>query len=302
MNNTIPFVFNSVQKQEFTIETDKRKENKKSVFFLKQNIGSNHQIEKIPNKKQIKTNNEKTEFSEPEDTKRLFINMMKTIKTKQFVNKLKKTSIFSSSVPEKPLLINDLTYFDSKALNNDDENKNKKCIKIIFLWNFLKEKIVKKMAIKLIHPFEKQKIFWDIFLFLNTLLLFFYIPFTMAFDFLEKEEREFFQQIQFVIYLIDMIINLNTSYIDNGILIKDRMKVFSNYMRTFFLWDLLTIISLAGKNDYFPQGKSNHFDFLFFVQLFFFTKIKLFYLKYQNLKEIFCLDKKLKGSFSNFIF
>ena len=117
----------------------------------------------------------------------------------------------------------------------------------------------------------------------------------MSFEFLEPMDRENFEKVQFVIYLIDIIINLNTSFIENGVLIEERMKVFSNYIQRFFIWDFLTIISLAGKNNYFPHEMNDHKNVLIFLQLLFFTKIKLFQVRYNHIKEIFCLDTKLKG-------
>ena len=92
-----------------------------------------------------------------------------------------------------------------------------------------------------------------------------------------------------------MIMNLNTSYIDNGLIVKERMKVCNNYLRTLFLWDLLTMISLLGKNDYIPSGESDPYSV--YIQLLFFSKFKLFQVRFKNIKEIFCLDTKLKGIF-----
>lgn len=228
------------------------------------------------------------------------------LKIKRFINRLKQIANLNTSSPGQALFINDLAFFNA-TLSNDETQKSKKGLKNFFLLRnvfylavclqrFL-FKIFKNFQLEPFHPFELKKISWDIFLFLNTLILFFYVPLTFSFNVLQADIRDAFQRLQFAIYIIDMLINMNTAYIDNGVLIKERWKSFSNYWQTFLFWDLLTVISVAQKNDFLSNnndyGVMNPFVF---VQLLFFAKFKMFQVRFNNIKEIFCLDIKLKGN------
>lgn len=220
-------------------------------------------------------------------------------KVKRFINNMKRLINLNSFSNETVTFLNDLTYFNEHEIKNAHHSYSKCPIfskTFYFIARFIEKYLffIKKFAIKTFYPFEKKKIIWDIFLFFNTLLLFFYIPLTMAFNFFEQGDRDVFMRVQLGIYIVDLIINLNTCYIDNGVIIKERIKVFIHYVKHFFVWDLLTILSLLGKNNYILNEKEE-INLLNLLQLMFFMKFKLFQIRFKNIKEIFCLDKKLKG-------
>jgi len=147
------------------------------------------------------------------------------------------------------------------------------------------------------------KITWDIFLFLNTLVLFFYIPLTLSFEVIEDDKfKNSFNIFQFGIYLFDMCINLNTAYIDNGVLVKERKQICKQYLRGSFVLDFIAISSLVTKNDeFFGIQKTQKQNILLF-QLLFFVRIKTFRARFNKIKEFFCLDSKLKGNFFHYFF
>lgn len=227
------------------------------------------------------------------------------LKVKRFINNMKRLINLNSFSNETVTFLNDLTYFNEHEIKTAHSSFSKCPIFLktfYFLTRFIGKYLffIKKFALKTFYPYEKKKIIWDIFLFLNTLLLFFYIPLTMAFNFFEQMHRDVFMRVQLAIYIVDMVINLNTCYIDNGVMIKERIKVFIHYFKHFFVWDLLTILSLLGKNNYILNEKEE-LDFLNLLQLMFFMKFKLFQIRFKNIKEIFCLDKKLKGIYCYFL-
>lgn len=220
-------------------------------------------------------------------------------KVKRFINRLRRIANLNSGSPAYPLFIHDLAFFSANRPSEPAANTRVSLAKkLCWFAGCLKVRCFRAVAgvrIGPLHPFERAKISWDIFLFLNTLLLFFYVPLTLSFEFLDGGARLMFGRLQLAIYLLDIVINMNTAYIDNGVLIRERLKSFRNYMRTFFVWDLLTVISVAGKNDFLVDGEGGADNKLFFIQLLFFTKFKMFQVRFNNIKEIFCLGTRLKG-------
>ena len=289
----------ALQKQESDLLIDYNKKLPNAIFFKQIFTSDDNETSALRHEIKQTTNPDNNLISD--ETNRPILTTNVGIKVRKFANKLKKYASLNSVAPDKAIYLNDMAYFNPIFSKTDSSEKGKNSkidyfLRHFYMPNFWKNKFMRifKRLFKPIHPFAKKKILWDIILFLNTLLLFFYIPFTMGFDFMHDDERDVFQRCQFVIYLVDMLINLNTSFIDNGVIIQDRMKVASHYISNFFIWDLLTIISLAGKNDFIPQG-INSGNQTIYLQLMFFTKFKLFQVRFNNIKEIFCLDTKLKG-------
>ena len=225
------------------------------------------------------------------------------ILAKKFVTQLKKNANLNEAILSKPVeLVNDLSH--SQILKKNTSNRNGKLNKIFVtlkkLILFLVKnqtttqlfKNLKKMGI--IHPFEKAKIFWDILLFMNTLLMFFYVPFTLSFEIINEVKWNIFHFLQFIIYLIDMIISLNTSYIDKGVLVKEKISVLNNYLYGFFIFDSIAILSLFAR-DY----ESSNDPKLIFFQLLIFCLFPSFRQKFERIKEYLSLSHRLKG-FYNF--
>ena len=149
----------------------------KSQFFFKQKMGLSEETPQI-----ARIQNEITDIWQSDVTIRTLIDPVKNgmyFKVKKFVNRLKNLSNLNSSSPNATSLINDITFFPSKFSDADTIKNEKNSLFAKFLGLFsgfllLKVKIMsffKNWAIKPTNPFERKKIIWDIFLFINTLIL-----------------------------------------------------------------------------------------------------------------------------------
>ena len=156
-------------------------------LFIKTTLTNPQEIEIFPEKRVIhepqvdflhKTQQSVIPISyNSEETARPLINRMNNavqLHARKLLSGLKRLANLSIPSTEQTHLINDLAASNSLSTNDIKEN-----VENTFIY-----RLYKKITLNPIHPFEKHKICVDIFLFLNTLLLFFYIPFTMGFDFL----------------------------------------------------------------------------------------------------------------------
>ena len=101
--------------------------------------------------------------------------------------------------------------------------------------------VSKFLSLPTFHPFQKICITWDALIFLNTLFLFFYIPLKDGFDIMDDEEIRVFEGMEIVVYLLDLIVNLNTSQFIDGFLIENRRRIWVNYQNQ-FIYDFLAIL------------------------------------------------------------
>jgi len=215
---------------------------------------------------------------------------------KKFISILKKAAYLNSYImPKTAILLDDLTFFISdkkKTLKRHKLFMIIYWIKRVFFEYYCKGKF-KHFEFKAIHPFEKTKVGWDIFMFLNTFIMFFFIPMQLSFVLMETNLDTLYT-FQFVIYFLDIMINFNTCYLDNGVLIKDRTKICVNYLKENFVLDLIALFGLLMKQHYFIADKED--ENVFYFKLLFFAKVKPFKNRFNKIKEYFCLDSKMKGS------
>ena len=140
-------------------------------------------------------------------------------------------------------------------------------------------KICEKMLnIPIIQPFSKFKMLWDLFLFLNTIFLFFYIPANLCFM-LKSEKSLRIPEIG--MYIFDVLININLSFNNH-----DRGKSLTFYFKNFLFFDILALLSLI-----FDYDPIIAYDSLFWkaviIKLLFFVKIHNIRKKFHELKEYF---------------
>jgi len=230
------------------------------------------------------------------------------ILTKKFITLLKRNANLNTILSPKIVsFLQDLSYFHIPS-----EFSTRKKGKLGLMFNWIKKKAtpffvneknknfwlkIKKSTMRSINPFDRMKIFWDIFLFVNTLLMFFYIPLTLSFQFLNDSDRDTFHYTEFVVYIFDLCINFNTGYIDNGVVVKERKKILKNYLKGVLVFDIVAMISLIAKNEDFYNGDGDPNDKFLFFQLFFFALFPSLQAKFNRIKEYFCLDSKVKGFF-----
>ncbi|EWS73856.1 cation channel family protein (macronuclear) [Tetrahymena thermophila SB210] len=97
--------------------------------------------------------------------------------------------------------------------------------------------------IPVILPYNKVSIFWDFitisFIFLNSFLL----PFEIAFNNGENV-NPLIAQITQLVFLLNFLVQMNTAYYENGVLQKNRSKIFINFLQNHLLFDCVAYLSL----------------------------------------------------------
>lgn len=92
-------------------------------------------------------------------------------------------------------------------------------------------------------PYSSFTKYWNIFLILLLMHVFFIMPWTMAFsDSFTLGLWFFIEAIVDFCFFLDILITLNTAYLTSDeILISDRKKIFFNYLRGFLIIDILSV-------------------------------------------------------------
>ena len=97
----------------------------------------------------------------------------------------------------------------------------------------------------LIYPEDQPKVFWDLFITTVLLVSCLLTPFNLAFGELNNDPLEWII-INYTIdicFLIDIIIIFNSAFYDNEfIVVEDRKIIAKEYLRSWFIIDLLAII------------------------------------------------------------
>ena len=100
--------------------------------------------------------------------------------------------------------------------------------------------------VKVFSPEHTIRIFWDFLLLFSLIVNIFYIPLTIGFeiqnDYLHFEvDNIIFNILPNFVFMMDMIINMNTAYYSKGDYVQKRKKIFKNYLRSYFFIDSITI-------------------------------------------------------------
>ena len=82
------------------------------------------------------------------------------------------------------------------------------------------------------NPDSNYRLGWDILLFFLLLINFIYVPMKLTFDEMKSDSLFIYLDIvPMIIFSIDILIVLNTSYFSKGLLITKKSKIFRNYIR-----------------------------------------------------------------------
>jgi len=96
----------------------------------------------------------------------------------------------------------------------------------------------KKKIKKVIAPNGKIRVVWDIFI----MLLIFYdlimVPLTLCFNVTIGSVDAYWDPVMLLFYVLDIMMNFNTGFYDKGVLVLDRTRVFTNYMKGWFWIDM----------------------------------------------------------------
>ncbi len=223
---------------------------------------------------------------------------------KKFTNILKRVTLnrtpkFQSK--ENFNIINDLVFFSDVWKQNELKlNEKSMSQKTLFLENLNK---------KTSHFFENFQVFdnssiymiiWNLFHLLFILYFFFTIPLEVCFDVkFNHEAVYYFQYIAGYFFLGDILINFNTAVYLKGKLIKTRHKIVKNYIKTNFLKDIISILSIFMQ---IYKNKSNDLTFstlvMILFQILFFLRMRNFSSILKNLEEMFFIGQSLQNTLS----
>ena len=168
------------------------------------------------------------------------------------------------------------------------------------------------MKIPLINPNNKLKVIWDIVIMCITLLHFYIIIFMLAFESEMHQELDIYKKSlityqQWLLFLtilipIDIFHKMNSGYFDNGKIVKDRIKIIKNYVKTHFPWDfasyLTFIIDFAIR-----ESDERSQDFSIPAQLFkilFFLRLPILQNLIENVEETINFNDKIEAFISIF--
>ena len=153
------------------------------------------------------------------------------------------------------------------------------------------------LKLQVFKPFHPIMMFAKALSILNLILLFLYIPFEVGFwMFFEKKFNNMLLGIFLVFLLFDAIRKINTGYFTNGILIKSRIDILSNYLRKDALVDFITIFAVFF--EYLTQKPEfgNEHSLIKLVKFMIFVKGAQFKQLYDELVQHFKIDIYFKGS------
>ena len=163
------------------------------------------------------------------------------------------------------------------------------------MFSFTQRKIMQFLLlwgkVEVFQPYDRLKIVWD---FLNVFFIFIgfiFIPVIIFFDLQESDYNWFlYNYVLFfmkLIFLMDILVNLNTAYYKKGGVIEERTKIAKKYLRNTFIFDFLAVGSFIIFTD--------KFYYLRYFLLFFFLKLFVLFKKMNKLEQILVLKEKGKG-------
>lgn len=192
-------------------------------------------------------------------------------------------------------IINDQAFWD-----NEKTLKEKKILKgsitlsklLYFLYkiiDYLAQKIQWDKFV-LIHPYSKMKLLWESMVSLLIIFLMFYIPLSLAFSlsFINSSQKMMIS----VIFIIDMIFEMNTLYFKNGLEVHNRRNIIMNYLKGHFIFDFFSLTSLYFQSQFHYDVSSlikGSVYFLFFSKFFSLMKFS------KKITNRFQLSRKWKG-------
>jgi CRP-like cAMP-binding protein len=98
----------------------------------------------------------------------------------------------------------------------------------------------KKRVFTIIHPYDRFRRMFDVTTVVWVLLLVFFIPMEIGFDWYETVtwQKVLFTALD-IWFALDIMLNFRTGYINHGTVVMDSKKIASHYLSTWFLVDLL---------------------------------------------------------------
>ena len=94
--------------------------------------------------------------------------------------------------------------------------------------------------------------FWTIFSLIFFIFIILIAPLDIGFNILIKNEENFFDlltkafiyKIAIIIFVLDMLINMNTAFYSKGVLVLEKSLIVKNYFKKYFFQDLSSLLNL----------------------------------------------------------
>ena len=168
-------------------------------------------------------------------------------------------------------LIGDNSYFFNPHSNCElnEQLENEKMLiyqtetKSKFIYKLKRMKFsIKKLVIKIFYPLKKKylkiytflpdsnfSLFWDIINICFLQFVLFYFPYHLGVEFFTRNHVNAYYDflrlyLPFAIFLIDVFIHFHTAFYSMGILIKSKSLIAKEYITTYFLPDIFSLIIL----------------------------------------------------------
>ncbi|KAL4502425.1 hypothetical protein ABPG72_012012 [Tetrahymena utriculariae] len=114
-------------------------------------------------------------------------------------------------------------------------------IERVYNFIFLLDRII-----PLINPFSFFMMIWDFIIILLSIFNLLFIPYYICFIGYEQAQNitSLLQRISYTIYLIDILVSMNTSNYVKGELVQERKKVIKGYFRKYLFQDVICLLCL----------------------------------------------------------
>ena len=153
------------------------------------------------------------------------------------------------------------------------------------IWKIFEKFGVSNSIFEVFHPYNRINIIWDMIHFLIILILLFFIPIEVCFD---LDVPKLLNGLLILFFVGDIVINFNTSFFRKGTLVKKRVSIIRNYLKTDFCTDFISLIFYV--IDLRDSGNFVLLKFLCFLRWKKLGKINL------KLQEKFKLNVKIHSS------
>ena len=235
-------------------------------------------------KSQVEMSNASPKNMFPQDLLKFHIekeNSLVLLLIKKFILRLRNTaSLRNINMLKNVSFLGDLALFPEKASQDEEKIARNK----FFIWLEQELEILKKNnQIRkigrffknhntLIYPYQTFKILWDFAHLILIVYWFFAIPLFSVFreEIQNKKKADSYFTICFLI--MDIVLNLNTTYFKKGLIERSRWKILSNYWKNYLKHDIITLIPifleclLIEENSPFSRY-ADLFKFVFFLKI-----------------------------------
>jgi len=92
----------------------------------------------------------------------------------------------------------------------------------------------------LIHPDSRYRLWWDMITAFYVIYLVWLVPFSIGFDYWYPSPGiATVNTIIDIWFIVDVILNFRTGYVDHGVMVLDSKRIMRNYLQSYFLIDFM---------------------------------------------------------------